>query len=76
MNISQECVAIYNKFCSICQAKHQRIARIGLVTKPIRSHQLFERAQIHLIDMQSLPDKDFKWILNYQDHFTKFNILR
>jgi transposase InsO family protein len=26
--------------------------------------------------MQSLPDKDFKWILNYQDHFTKFSILR
>ncbi len=60
MNISQECVEIYIKFCSICQAKHQRTARTGLVTKPVRSHELFERAQIDLIDMQSLPDKDFK----------------
>ena len=30
------------------------------------------RAQVDLIGMQSLPDRDYKWILGYQDHLTKF----
>ena len=34
------------------------------------------RGQVDLIDMQSQPDGNFKWILNYQDHFTKFIHLR
>jgi hypothetical protein len=24
------------------------------------------------VDFQSLPDEKYKWILNYQDHHTKF----
>ena len=34
------------------------------------------RGQVDLIDMQSQPDGDFKFILNYQDHFSKFCVLR
>ena len=34
------------------------------------------RAQVDLIDMQSQPDGDLKWILVYQDHLTKFEQLR
>ena len=34
------------------------------------------RAQVDLIDWQSNPDGVFKFILNYQDHFTKFCVLR
>ena len=34
------------------------------------------RGQVDLIDMQSQPDGEFKFILNYQDHFSKFCILR
>ena len=34
------------------------------------------RAQVDLIDMQTCPDHNFKYILNYQDHLTKFVILR
>ena len=33
-------------------------------------------AQVDLIDMQSQPDGDLKWILVYQDHLTKFVQLR
>ncbi len=29
-----------------------------------------------LIDMQTLADGEFKWLLVYQDHFTKFVQLR
>ena len=35
-----------------------------------------DRCQIDLIDMQSNPDGDFKCILVYQDHLTKFCILK
>ena len=34
------------------------------------------RCQIDLIDMQSQPDGEFKWILLYQDHLTKFVQIR
>jgi hypothetical protein len=29
-----------------------------------------------LIDMQTLSDGEYKWLLNYQDHFTKLCFLR
>ena len=54
----------------------KRKATRGLSSKPILSKTFNERAQIDLIDMQSLPDGEFKWILVYQDHFTKFVVLR
>jgi len=29
-----------------------------------------------LIDFQTCPDGEFKWLMVYQDHFTKFVLLR
>ena len=34
------------------------------------------RGQVDLIDMQSQPSGEYKWILVHQDHFTKFVQLR
>jgi transposase InsO family protein len=34
------------------------------------------QCQVGLIDMQSNPDRDMKFILVYQDHLTKFVLLR
>ncbi|XP_026464653.1 KRAB-A domain-containing protein 2-like [Ctenocephalides felis] len=34
------------------------------------------RCQVDLIDLQTQPDDEFKFILNYQDHLTKFVVLR
>ena len=34
------------------------------------------RCQVDLIDFQSQPDEDFKFIMVYQDHLTKFVVLR
>ncbi|CAF1106796.1 unnamed protein product [Brachionus calyciflorus] len=48
----------------------------GMVVKPILSHDLNRRAQMDLIDMQTLPDGEYKWLMVYQDHFTKFLQLR
>lgn len=47
-----------------------------LVIKPITSNDFNERGQVDLIDFQSVPDGNYKWILNYQDHNTKFISLR
>ena len=44
--------------------------------KAFVSNAMNSRFQVDLIDMQSQPDGDFKFILNYQDHLTKFLILR
>ncbi|XP_050298540.1 KRAB-A domain-containing protein 2-like [Anthonomus grandis grandis] len=38
--------------------------------------EMNSRCQVDLIDMQSEPDGEYKFILNYQDHLTKFVILR
>ena len=40
------------------------------------TNEFSSHAQIDLIDMQSMVQNSFKWILVYQDHLTKFVILR
>lgn len=34
------------------------------------------RGQVDLVDFQSIPDGDFKWILNHQDYATKYVEIR
>lgn len=48
----------------------------GVVVKPIISENFNRRAQMDLIDFQSLPDGEYKWLMVYQDHFTKFIVLQ
>ena len=38
--------------------------------------EMNSRAQVDLIDLQTQPDGDLKWILVYQNHLTKFVQLR
>ncbi|XP_072389381.1 KRAB-A domain-containing protein 2-like [Diabrotica undecimpunctata] len=40
--------------------------------KPILSSAFNSRRQVNLIDMQSQADGDYKFIIVYQDHLTKF----
>jgi IS30 family transposase len=44
--------------------------------KPILSKGWNHRGQIDLMDLQSTPDGEYKWLMNYQDHLTKFIHLR
>ena len=48
----------------------------GVVVRPILSKEFSVRGQVDLIDMQSLPHGSFKWIMVYQDHLTKFVVIR
>jgi len=67
-------IEIFLTGCKSCNEKKNLPKK--LVVKPILSSDFCERGQIDLIDFQSLQDGNYKWILNYQDHSTKFVILR
>eukprot|EP00102_Acyrthosiphon_pisum_P023276 XP_016660486.1 PREDICTED: Ig-like and fibronectin type-III domain-containing protein 2 [Acyrthosiphon pisum] len=73
-NIPRPAIEIFLSTCAICNCKKNMNRK--LVIKPIISKNFNERGQVDLVDFQSLPDGKFKWILNYQDHRTKFLSLR
>ena len=75
-NITEDAVKLYIKLCQECQMRRNKKTRKTVIVKPIRSYNFNQRCQVDLIDMRSEADGEFKWILNYQDHFTKFIHLR
>lgn len=68
-------IGVFLRYCKNCELKKSKIKR-GLVVKLILSEDFNSRCQLDLIDLQSKPDGEFKFIFVYQDHFTKFIILR
>uniref|UniRef100_A0A8D8YV48 KRAB-A domain-containing protein 2 n=1 Tax=Cacopsylla melanoneura TaxID=428564 RepID=A0A8D8YV48_9HEMI len=72
-NVSSEAVLIYLRLCEACEKKQKSAKRL---VKPIFHSEMNSRAQVDLIDMQSNPDNNCKFIFVYQDHLTKFVILR
>ena len=75
-NITSDAVELYKSYCLVCQEKRKRPKTTGVVVRPILSSEFNSRSQIDLIDMQSSPHDQFKWIMVYQCHLTKFVILR
>ena len=73
--IVRKAIDLFLSLCPICESE-RNIPKKGIVTKPITSRDFNERGQVDLIDLQSAPDGEFKWLLNYQDHGTKFIHLR
>lgn len=47
-----------------------------MVVKPLLTTEFNSGCQVDLIDLQSQADGEYKFILNYQDHLTKFVMLR
>jgi len=74
-SVTKETITSYLNFCESCERKGSTVKK-GLVVKPIISSEMNSRCQIDLIDMQAQPDGDYKFIFVYQDHLTKFVILR
>jgi len=74
-NVTRQLIDLYLALCEQCQLKEKTPKR-GLVVCPIRPHYTNSRCQVDLIDMQSEPDVYYRFIMNYQDHLTKFTILR
>jgi len=47
----------------------------GLVVKPIISSEMNSRRHVDLIDTQAQSDGNYRFILVYQDHLTKYVLL-
>ncbi|XP_018906448.2 KRAB-A domain-containing protein 2-like [Bemisia tabaci] len=74
-NITRPMIEKFLGMCEVCAGKKTKRKR-GLVTKPILHKQLNSRCQVDLVDMQSQEIQGKRFILNYQDHLTKFIQLR
>nr|XP_022914002.1 KRAB-A domain-containing protein 2-like [Onthophagus taurus] len=74
-NVTKEMINIYLSMCEVCQSKKSK-SKQGLVLKPILHTEMNSRCQVDLIDMQSQADREYKFIMVYQDHLTKFVVLR
>ena len=70
-NITTKSIELFKSLCEECQKKRKRPITKGVVKRPILS-----RGQVDLIDMQSIAHMNHKWIMVYQDHLTKFCVLR
>jgi hypothetical protein len=75
-NVSIEALELFKDLCEECQLKKRKLTSEGLVVKPIVSKELNSRGQMALIDVQLLSYNDHRYIMVYQDHMTKFVVLR
>ena len=76
VNITREVLGLYKSLCTECMKKRKRITTKGVVVRPILANDFGSRGQVDLIDMQSMPKGQYKWIMVYLDHLSKFCILR
>jgi len=74
-NVTGQVIDLYLALCEQCQLK-KKTPKWGLVVRPILSRYMNSWCQVDLTDMQSEPDGYYRFIMNYQDHLTKFTILR
>ena len=76
-NIPMAAVKKHIENCERCLEKRKRKETAkGTVVRPVSVSNLNQRGQIDLVDMQSMKDGAFKLILHYQEHLSKFHILR
>ncbi|XP_025829332.1 KRAB-A domain-containing protein 2-like [Agrilus planipennis] len=73
--IQKKAVEIFVALCSICKRK-THIPRKNAFMKLTSLTGFNVRGQVDLIDFQTAPDGEYKWLLSYQDHTTKFLQLR
>lgn len=73
--ITRPACQLFASMCRTCTRKRV-VPHKGVVIKPIISDGFNARGQVDLIDFQSCPDGEYKFLMNYQDHATKFVQLR
>ena len=71
VNITQSDIKLYSTTCQRCQEK-KSAKKKGAVVRPIVHEELNSRGQVDLIDYQSSPSYENKWVMVYQDHLTNF----
>ena len=77
-NVTYRQISKFISLCEICQKKKQKFKKQNSSSSSsILSTQFGERGQVDLIDLSMHPTEEgYKYILNYQDHLTKFLMLR
>ena len=74
--IPREVTSLYVRICNTCQAIKGRKSIQKIIHKPIIQEGVGVRRQADLVDLQLSPDAGYKFILNYRDCFSKFDVLR
>ena len=59
--------------CNPCQLKKSKVKK-SIVVKPIISDDFNRRCQVDLIDLQSQPDGEFRFVMVYQDHLRHVHV--
>lgn len=75
-NGNRSIIELFLDACRPCIESMKNKALKHPVKKPIISYKFNQRGQMDLINMCGTPDRNYKWILVYQDNFTKFIYLR
>ncbi len=70
-NIGRIFTKLFTCTCPICIQREKRLRPTPGI-KPIVTRGLGTRGQVDLIDFQSMPNGDFRFLLNYLDHGVKF----
>ena len=74
--IPRDVISLFISLCHTCQAIKGRKSTQKIIHKPIIPAGVGVRGQADLVDLQLSPDNGYKFILNYQDCFSKFVVLR
>jgi hypothetical protein len=74
-NVTKPLLKLFCNYSDEFQLKKKNLPNHGLVVKPIRSSEFNSRWQMDLIDLRTIKDGKFEWIMNCQDHYTKFCML-
>lgn len=64
-NVSRKLVGEFIKQCERCVEKLRKKEKTGIVVRPILAKDFNCRGQVDLIDMQSLPDGPYRFIMHY-----------
>lgn len=76
-NVPRHLVGLFLRGCERCaEKKHRKETAAGVTVKPLTVKKFNERGQVDLIDMQTVQDGEYRYILNYMEYLTKFHILR
>jgi len=70
-NVGMNVTKIFTSTCPVCIKRDNRKKPVAGI-KPIVTRGMGVRGQVDLIDYQSIPNGDFKDLLNYIDHGVKF----
>ena len=70
-NVPRTICKLFTDLCPLCIEGHQR-NRPTAGLRPIITNGFNVRGQVDLIDFQSMPDGEFRFLLNYIDHGIKF----